>query len=122
MGLDLDKCLLQDEPSNEIRNSLKEFAIKNKISFYDLKNNKGILRTMMIRTSSLNELMVLIQFYENDKPIIKNILKFLKSNFPGISSLLYCINRKANDSIYDQEIICYSGKPYIKEKIKKFKI
>ena len=122
--LDIDKCLLQDEPSNEIRNSLKEFAIKNKISFYDLKKNKGILRTMMIRTSSLNELMVLIQFYENDKPIIKNILKFLKSNFPEISSLLYCVNRKANDSIYDQEIICYSGKPYIKEKIKnlKFKI
>ena len=122
--LDIDKCLLQEEPSNQIRNSLKEFAIQNKVSFYDLKNNKGLLRTIMIRTSSLYEIMVLIQFYENDQQIIKKILKFLKSKFPEISSLLYCINRKANDSIYDQEIICYSGKPYIKEKIKnlKFKI
>ena len=119
--LNIDKCLLQDEPSNKIRNGLKEFAIKNKISFYDLKHKKGHLRTMMIRTSSLKETMVLIQFYENDMLKIKKVLKFLKSNFPEINSLLYCVNKKANDSIYDQKIICFSGKPYIEEKIKRLK-
>ena len=75
----------------------------------------------MIRTSSLKETMVLIQFYENDMLIIEKVLKFLKSNFPEINSLLYCINKKANDSIYDQKIICFSGKPYIEEKIKRLK-
>ncbi len=122
--LDINKCLLQDEQSNRIRNSLKEFAIINKVSFYDLKNKKGLLRTMMVRTSSLKEIMILIQFYENDIIIIEKVLKFLKSKFPEINSLLYCINKKANDSIYDQKIICFSGKPYIEEKIKnlKFKI
>ena len=122
--LDINKCFLQDEPSNKIRNGLKKFAINNKISFYDIKNKKGLLRTMMIRTSSLKEIMVLIQFYENNIIIIKKVLEFLKLSFPEINSLLYCINEKANDSIYDQEIICFSGKPYIEEKIKslKFKI
>jgi len=116
--LDINKCLLQDDQSNRIRNSLKKFAIKNKISFYDLKNKKGLLRTMMIRTSSLKEIMILIQFYENDISIIEKVLKFLKLQFPEINSLLYCINKKANDSIYDQKIICFSGKPFIEEKIK----
>ncbi len=115
--LDIKKCLLQEEPSNSIRNSLKKFAIQNKISFYDLRKKKGTLRTIMIRNSSNRDLMVLIQFYENNNTLIKKVLEYLKLSFPEISSLLYTINNKANDSIYDQKIICFSGKPFIQEKI-----
>ena len=115
--LDLNKCYLQPDPSNAIRDSVKSFAIENNISFYDIKNQTGMLRTLMIRTSSNGEVMVLLQFFEDQKNERELILDFLKRNFPEITSLLFVINKKGNDTIYDQDVICYSGRDYITEEM-----
>tara|TARA_B100000003_G_scaffold207298_1_gene224607 strand:+ start:309 stop:1703 length:1395 start_codon:yes stop_codon:yes gene_type:complete len=118
--VDITKCHLQKEPSNKIRNSIRDFAIKYNYKFFDYKLNKGFLRTLMIRSSS-NGLMVLIQFFKENKVKREKLLIFLIKNFPEIKSLLYCINSKKNDSIYDQQIICYHGSNHIIEKIDKYK-
>ena len=115
--IDIEKCYLQEEPSNEIRNAVNKFALKHNLSFFDIKNQKGLLRNLMIRTSNSGELMVLVQFFYNDKNEIELLMNFLKENFTQITSLLYTVNSKANNTIYDQEIICYSGLEYITEKI-----
>ena len=121
--VDIRKCHLQEDPSNEIRNSIRDFAIKNNFKFFDYKSNNGFLRSLMIRSSSTG-FMVLIQFFKENKNKRIKLLDFLTERFPEIKSLLYCINSKRNDSIYDQEIICYQGSDHIVEKIKgyKFKI
>ena len=116
--VDIKKCHLQEEPSNKIRIALKEFAKKNNISFYNTRLKKGLLRTVTIRSSSLNQFMVLVQFFENNEKNISLVMNFLKDSFKEIYSLLYCINNKENDTIYDREIILYNGKNYIEEKIK----
>ena len=121
--VDIRKCHLQEDPSNEIRNSIRDFAIKNNFKFFDYKSNNGFLRSLMIRSSSTG-FMVLIQFFKENKNKRIKLLDFLAERFPEIKSLLYCINSKRNDSIYDQEIICYQGSDHIVEKIEgyKFKI
>ena len=121
--IDIRKCHLQEDPSNEIRNSIRDFAIKNNFKFFDYKSNNGFLRSLMIRSSSTG-FMVLIQFFKENKNKRIKLLDFLTERFPEIKSLLYCINSKRNDSIYDQEIICYQGSDHIVEKIEgyKFKI
>lgn len=121
--VDIRKCHLQEDPSNEIRNSIRDFAIKNNFKFFDYKSNNGFLRSLMIRSSSTG-FMVLIQFFKENKNKRIKLLDFLTERFPEIKSLLYCINSKRNDSIYDQEIICYQGSDHIVEKIEgyKFKI
>jgi 23S rRNA (uracil1939-C5)-methyltransferase len=122
--LDLNNCHLQQEPSNSIRNAIKSFAIQNDLAFFDVREQSGLLRTLMIRTASTGEVMVLIQFYEDDRGKRELLLDFIKSKFPDITSLQYVINQKANDTIYDQEVICYHGQPYISEEMEglKFKI
>ena len=115
--IDIKKCHLQQEPSNKIRNGIKDFAKKNDISFYNNRTKNGLLRSLMIRSSSQNQFMVLIQFFENNKDEIKLVMNYLKNSFKEISSLLYVINDKDNDSIYDREIVLYDGKSYIEEKI-----
>ena len=116
--VDIKQCHLQEEPSNKIRIALKEFAKNNNISFYNSRLKKGLLRTVTIRSSSLNQFMVLVQFFENNEKDISLVMNFLKDSSKEIYSLLYCINNKENDSIYDREIILYEGKNYIEEKIK----
>ncbi len=122
--LDLKECHLQEEPSNSIRLSVKEFAIKNRLEFFNTRNQEGFLRTLMIRTTSTGELMVLIQFFKEDKQNRELLLDFLSEKFPEITSLLYVINSKANDTLYDQEVICYKGRDHIFEEMEglKFKI
>jgi len=122
--LDIDKCHLQRDPSNAIRNSVKEFATKNNIPFFNARNQEGLLRTLMIRTSSTGELMVLVQFFEDAEAQRKLVLEYLKETFPEITSLLYVINEKGNDTIYDQDVICYAGRDHIFEEMEglKFKI
>ena len=115
--IDIKKCHLQEEPSNKIRNGIKDFAKKNDISFYNNRTKNGLLRSLMIRSNSQNQFMVLIQFFENNKDEIKLVMNYLKNSFKEISSLLYVINDKDNDSIYDREIVLYDGKSYIEEKI-----
>lgn len=122
--LNIEKCWLQGDPSNDIRNSIRSYALKHELEFFDLKKQEGFLRTLMIRTSSTGEVMVLIQFYKEDKEKREALLDYIKQSFPTITSLLYVINSKANDTLYDQEIICYDGKDYILEEMEglEFKI
>lgn len=122
--LDIKNCYLQPEPSNSIRNEIRHFANKNNLSFFNIRNKAGLLRTLMIRTSSNGELMVLIQFYENEPDNILLLLNHLKITFPQITSLQYVINQKGNDTLQDLEIITFSGRDYIFEEMEglKFKI
>jgi 23S rRNA (uracil1939-C5)-methyltransferase len=122
--LDIDKCWLQADPSNAIRNSIKVFAIKHRMSFFNTRKQSGTLRTLMLRNSSLGELMVVIQFY-NDQPKQRTaLLDHIISEFPEITSLQYVINTKGNDTIYDQEVVCYHGRDHIFEEMEglQFKI
>ena len=116
--IDLNTCYLQKEPSNKIRIAIKKFAKENKLSFFDIRNQTGLLRNLIIRTSTTNELMVLVQFFENDIERINMLMEYIKKTFKKITSLLYTINEKANNTLYDQEIICYNGKNHINEKVK----
>ena len=122
--LDINKCHLQENPSNAIRLETKAFATKNNITFFNPRNQYGMLRTLMIRTSSIGEIMVLVQYYENEETKRLLLLEHLKTTFPEITSLLYVINPKQNDTIYDQEIRCYHGRDHIFEEMEglKFKI
>jgi len=122
--LDVKKCHLQADPSNAIRNAVKEFSIANELEFFNTRNQTGLLRTMMVRTTSIGEIMILIQFYKEDKEKRELLLDFLSETFPEITSLQYVINGKANDTIYDQEVICYNGRDHIFEDMEglKFKI
>ncbi|MEP2237410.1 MAG: 23S rRNA (uracil(1939)-C(5))-methyltransferase RlmD, partial [Maribacter sp.] len=122
--LDIKKCHLQKDPSNAIRLETKKFATENGLTFFNPRNQHGLLRTLMIRTSSIGEIMILVQFFENDKEKRELLLNHLSTTFPEITSLLYVINPKQNDTIYDQEIICFSGRDHIFEEMEglKFKI
>ena len=113
--VDITHCYLQADPSNEIRNEIKIFALKHKMTFYNAKTQQGFLRTLMIRNSIRGEIMVLLQFFEDQPQEITMILNFIKDRFPEVSSLLYCINQKANDTLYDQDIHCFHGADYITE-------
>ncbi len=122
--LDIKKCWLQEDPSNAIRNEVKSFAIKHNLEFFNTRNQTGLLRSLMIRTTSTGELMVLIQFYKDDKSDRELLLNHLHNTFPQITSLQYVINSKANDTIYDQNVICYKGNDHIFEEMEglQFKI
>ena len=122
--LDVKTCHLQEDPSNAIRNAVKQFAVEHELEFFNTRNQTGLLRTMMIRTSSTGDIMVLIQFFKEDKGNRELLLDFLAETFPQITSLQYVINSKANDTIYDQDVICYKGEDHIFEDMEglKFKI
>ena len=122
--LDLKECHLQPEPSNSIRNAVKQFAIANGLEFFNTRNQTGFLRTMMIRTSSTGDVMVVVQFFKEDKAKRELVLDFIAETFPQITSLQYIINEKANDTIYDQAVVCYKGEDHIFEEMEglKFKI
>ncbi len=115
--LDIKKCWLQQDPSNEIRNEIRRFANEHKMTFFNPKENTGFLRTLMIRTASTGEIMVLLQFFKEDKEQREVLLDFIKQRFPMITSLQFVINEKQNDTIYDQDVICYHGRDYILEEM-----
>lgn len=122
--LDLKNCYLQEYPSNEIRLAIRNYAIENELDFFDLKTQDGFLRTLMLRQNSKGEWMILIQFFkENEKQRIK-LLNFILEQFPQITTLLYAINPKGNDSVYDLDIKTYFGEGFIFEEMDglKFKI
>jgi len=122
--LDVNKCWLQGDPSNAVRNAVKDFALKHKIPFFNTRQQTGVLRTLMIRNTSIGELMVVVQFFKEDVANRIALLDHLKTTFPEISSLQYIINGKANDTIYDQEVVCYEGRDHIFEEMEglRFKI
>ncbi len=115
--LDIKTCYLQGHSSNDIRNSVKKFAIDNNLKFFNPRNQSGFLRTLMIRTSSIGEIMVVLQFFKDDKSQRELILRHIASDFPNINSLQYVINQKGNDTIYDQQVHCFKGRGFILEKM-----
>ena len=119
--LDITKCHLQEDPSNAIRNEIRDFANANHLEFFNPRAHEGLLRTLMIRTASTGEVMVLLQFFENQKENIELLLNHIYEKFPTITSLQYVINGKPNDTIYDQKVILYKGRDYILEEMEGLK-
>jgi 23S rRNA (uracil1939-C5)-methyltransferase len=122
--LNINNCYLQAEPSNSIRNEIKAYAREKNLSFFDIRNKGGFLRTVMIRTSSTGETMVVISVYEWLEKELFELLDFLKEKFPQITSLQYVHNNKGNDTFTGLEIKTYHGRDYILEEMDglKFKI
>ena len=115
--LDINKCHLQVDLSNRIRLATKAFCIENGYSFHNARAHEGLMRTMVIRTASTGEVMVIVVFNENDKERIEALMSHLKEQFPEITSLIYMINDKWNDSLGDREPICFAGKDHIIEEM-----
>ena len=122
--LDLKECHLQADPSNAIRLEIKRFATVKGLPFFNPRSQQGLLRTLMIRTASTGELMVLTSICKRRQGMRELILDHIRITFPEITSLLYVINLKQNDTLYDQEIHCYHGNDHILEEMEglKFKI
>ena len=122
--LDIDCCYLQDSPSNEIRNFIRAYAIEHKLSFFDIREHTGFLRTMVIRTTEKGGTMLILCFYHEDEKARSALLDAVAEKFPQITSLYYVINGKANDSLSDQECILYKGDEAIYEEMEnlRFKI
>jgi 23S rRNA (uracil1939-C5)-methyltransferase len=122
--LDVKRCYLQADPSNDVRLAVKKFAVDNGLEFFDLRAQTGLLRNLIIRTSSAGELMVIVVFYQNDEERIAMLMQHLQRSFPAITSLLYVINGKRNDTIGDQEVVCFAGRDHIYEEMEglRFKI
>jgi len=122
--LQIDKCYLQDDLHNQIRNFIYNYAVENNIDFFDLREQKGLLRTMMVRNTQKGEWLVMIMFFKNEELIIKEILKALGTKFPEIDNILYVINEKQNDTFFDLETITYKGVGYLTEEMEglKFRI
>jgi len=122
--LDIEKCWLQDDISNKIRNEVRHYALENNLTFFNLRSQEGFLRTMIVRTSSTGELMIIMVFFHEDTDVQNALLQHIADRFPEITSLLYIINSKANDTITDQEVLVFKGNECIYEKMEelKFKI
>ncbi len=122
--IDLEECHLQPELSNTIRQEVRDYSRDHGLTFYDLRNGGGLLRLLIIRNTLKGEWMVLVVFFEDDKKQRNLLLDHLQAKFPEITSLMYCINQKANDSIFDQEILLYAGQDHIMEQMEdlQFKI
>jgi 23S rRNA (uracil1939-C5)-methyltransferase len=122
--VDINHCYLQTELSDQIRLAVKYFAIKQNMTFFDLVEQVGFLRNLIIRTTSTNELMVIVQVFEPNQDWIDCVMEFLSQEFSQITTLQYIVNTKKNETFHDQEVITYKGKSYIEEEMEglKFRI
>lgn len=125
--LAIEKCWLQDDISNQIRNTIRDYAYEHNYAFYNIRNHEGVLRNLMIRTSSTGELMVLLQVrvsQEKDLEQTKELLAYIADKFPQITSLLYVINNKQNDTINDLDVEVFKGNDHIFEEMEglRFKV
>ncbi len=122
--VDVETCFLQKDPSNAIRLAIKQYALDNQLEFYDLRNETGLLRNLIVRTSTTNDLMVILVLYYENKELREKLLNFVQDKFPEISSLMYVINPKKNDTITDLPVKLFSGKDHIFEQMEnlRFKI
>lgn len=122
--LDIDKCWLQEDISNQIRNFIRQYCYDKNYTFFDLRNRGGLMRNLIVRTSTTGELMVIVVFYDDEKDQQQDLLTAVATEFPQITSLLYIVNQKANDTITDQEVLVWKGNDCIYEEMEglKFKI
>ncbi|MBD8018787.1 23S rRNA (uracil(1939)-C(5))-methyltransferase RlmD [Kaistella pullorum] len=115
--LDLKECWLQEDPSNYIRLAVNQYAVANGLEFFDVKEQTGFLRTLMLRQNSKGEWMVLFQLFRDQQEDRVKLFDFLLKEFPQIKTLVYCINSKQNDSIYDQHVVTYFGEGFLMEEM-----
>ncbi|SEO92692.1 23S rRNA (uracil1939-C5)-methyltransferase [Mucilaginibacter gossypiicola] len=122
--LDVNHCYLQAEPSNSLRNEIRDFTIQQGYTYYDLRNHSGMLRNLVVRTSSTGEIMVIVVFAYAEQDEIDKLMSHVDARFPEITSLLYIVNQKKNDTIFDQDVIAFKGPEYIHEEMNgiKFRI
>ena len=122
--LDIEHCWLQPDPSNAIRLETKRFCIEHGYTFHNAREHSGLMRNIIVRTASTGETMVIVVFNEDDRPRISALLDHLADVFPGITSLMYVINSKLNDSTSDLDAVCYRGKDHIIEQMEglRFKV
>lgn len=111
----VDTCYLQEEPSNEIRNRIFAFAKASGFTFYDLREHSGLLRNLIIRNTGIGEWMVVMVFAQQDEEAIAKMMDFIAETFPQLVSLLYIVNTKKNDTIFDQDIHVWKGRDHIFE-------
>ena len=115
--LDIEKCWLQPDPSNEIRLAVKQFAVENELSFFDIRNNRGFLRNLIIRNTLDGEVMVVMIFGRDDPGQIEKVMSFIHRRFPGLRSLAYMVNAKQNSSLSDLQPVIYAGAEALEEKM-----
>lgn len=113
--LDINECHLQPEPTNLIRNAVREYSKSRKLSYFDLKQQTGFLRNLIIRNTLDGRVMVIVVFHHEEEKARLGLLDFISREFPKISSLMYVINSKRNDSLSDQEVILYKGGDHLLE-------
>lgn len=115
--LDIEKCFLQEDFSNRVRLSVKAFCLAHQMDFFDLKLQQGLMRNLIVRTTSTGQKMVIVVFFREETASREALLNHLLNEFPEITSLIYVINNKANDTIFDREIVVYHGSAYIVEEM-----
>jgi 23S rRNA (uracil1939-C5)-methyltransferase len=115
--LDIKKCWLQDDLSNRIRLFVRQYALAKGYEFYDIKAQQGLMRTLMVRIASTGEVMLIVVFARPEQEKIDDLMGAIAAEFPEITSLLYVVNQKVNDTIADQEVITYRGGDYINEEM-----
>lgn len=122
--MDVHRCWLQPDPSNDIRLETKRFCEEHDYPFYDIRQHSGLMRNIVIRTASTGEIMVIVVFAEDDRPRIAALLDHLRDRFPAITSLMYMVNAKLNDSTGDIDAVLWSGRDHIFEEMEelRFKI
>jgi 23S rRNA (uracil1939-C5)-methyltransferase len=119
--VDIRKCWLQAEPSNSIRNFIRRYALDHELEFYDTRDSGGFLRNLVIRTSTTGEIMVILSFFREEEQNRLALLDAIGNEFPQITSLMYTINTKGNDTLYDQEILVFKGRDHIIEQMEDLK-
>jgi 23S rRNA (uracil1939-C5)-methyltransferase len=121
--VDVEKCYLQGDPSNQIRNFFRKVTLEKGLSYYDHRTNEGLLRNLIIRNTTLGEVMVILSV-QFDQPEVYEVLELISKEFPDLTSLMYAVNPKKNETLFDQDIITYAGRDHIFEKLedKTFKI
>ncbi|MBI4646577.1 MAG: 23S rRNA (uracil(1939)-C(5))-methyltransferase RlmD [Bacteroidia bacterium] len=122
--IDIDYCYLQNDPSNEIRLAVKNYALRNHLEFFDINNHHGFLRNLIIRTSTTCEIMVIVSFFQDNISKRKGLLDYINEAFPEITSLMYAINSSGNDNLNNIPVYLYKGRDHIFEMLgnKRFKI
>ncbi len=115
--LDIHECYLQPDPSNEIRLKVREYCIGNELTFMNIRKREGMMRGLIIRNTLKGDLMVIVMVFHDDENKLNGLMQYLKATFPQITSLLYVINNKANDTIHDQDIKVFHGDSFITEEM-----
>ena len=122
--IDIENCYLQPEPSNEIRLAVRKYCLEHDLSFMNLRVKAGMMRGLIIRNTLAGGLMVIVMVFEDHREALEGLLRHLEGSFPQITSLLYIINTKGNDTFHDLDVHTWSGLPYITEEMEglKFRI